>query len=113
MKLYGMETNQVMIKEIGQRIQTRRIALSMTQHQLALESGVSLRTIINVENGKNVSLNHLISLLRPLHLVENLDLLVPESKSSPIDILTLGHPRQRSSGKTRVNKSGWTWGDEK
>jgi transcriptional regulator with XRE-family HTH domain len=112
MKLYGMETNQVILKELGHRIQTRRIALSITQTELAKESGVSLRTIINVENGKNVSLNHLISLLRSLHMVENLDSLIPEMKSSPLDILSLGGPRQRASRKKGVKPSPWKWGDE-
>jgi hypothetical protein len=45
-------------------------------------------------------------------MVENLDSLIPEMKSSPLDILSLGGPRQRASRKKGVKPSPWKWGDE-
>jgi DNA-binding XRE family transcriptional regulator len=113
MKIYGMETNQVILKEIGHRIQMRRISLSMTQKELATEASVSLRTIVNVENGENVSLFHLISILRSIRVIENIDLLLPDIKSSPMDLLLIGHPRKRVSKKSEKKTTHWKWGDEK
>ncbi len=113
MKIYGVETNEVILKEIGKRIKSRRISLSITQKDLALESGTSLRTIINVENGENVSLKHLISILRVIRVVENLDLLISEGKTNPLEILDLGHSRKRVSKVIKDKKSNWKWGDEK
>ena len=112
MKIYGIETNEVILSEIGHRIKSRRIALAITQKNLALESGVSLRTINNLENGKNVSLNNLVSILRVIRVVDNIDLLVPENKTNPMDILDLGHSRKRVSKLKHDKKSTWKWGDE-
>ena len=113
MKIYGMENNTVLLKEIGLRIKAKRIAMNMTQADLALESGASLRTIAMVESGSNISLNHLISILRALRIAANLDLLIPETKTNPLEILDFGKERQRASRKRRSKTSTWKWGDEK
>ncbi len=113
MKIYGFETNEIILKEIGNRIKLRRISLSITQKELALESGVSLRTIINAEMGENISFNHLVSILRVIRVVENLNLLIPETKTNPLEILELGRGRKRVSKVKEMDKSNWKWGDEK
>ena len=87
--------------------------MSITQKDLAKESGVSLGTIMNTENGDNVSLNNLISILRVIRVVDNLDSLIPQKKSNPMDILDLGHNRKRVSKSNKNNDSDWKWGDEK
>ena len=113
MKIYGNETNQVILKEIGERIKARRIVLSITQKELAKESNVSLRMISNVENGRNVSLDNLISILRVLKVVENINLLIPEGKINPFEILELGAQRKRVRFKTNEKTTNYLWEDEK
>lgn len=112
MKIHGNESNEIIIKEIADRIRARRIALSITQQELSDQSGISLRTINNVENGENITLNYLISILKVLKLTENLELLVPEEKVDPFAIIELGHKRKRAKKKRTVTKNTWKWGDE-
>ena len=112
MKIYGNESNDVIINEIGKRIKERRIALGITQKELSVESGVSLRMINNVENGSNVSLDNLISILRVLRVAENLDLLIAESRVNPFDVVELGGRRKRVYHKEDKESSPWKWGDE-
>ena len=113
MKIYGMENNNVLLNEIGLRIKAKRIAMNMTQADLALESGASLRTIAKVESGSNISLIHLIAILRTFRMAANLDLLIPETKTNPIEIFDFGKKRQRASRKKGSKTSTWKWGDEK
>lgn len=114
MKIYGNETNEIILKEIGKRIKSRRVSLAITQEEMSQESGVSLRTIVNIEGGRNVSFNNLISVLRVTKVSENLNLLVPESKTDPFDIIELGHKRSRVSKREETDKdSNWIWGDER
>lgn len=113
MKLYGTEINKVILEEIGRRLKDKRIAMNMKQSELAIESGVSLRTIIKVESGSNISMNHILSILRVLRIAANIDLLIPEVKPNPIEILTLGNKRRRASSNKQVVDSQWKWGDEK
>jgi transcriptional regulator with XRE-family HTH domain len=112
MKINGFETNEVIIAEIGKRVKRRRIAFSMTQKELAYEADISLRTLSGFENGENISLSNLISILRVLRLLQEINQLIPENEVSPIDILKLSHSRKRVSTVNRKSKSAWKWGDE-
>jgi len=109
MIIQGFETNSEIIKEIGHRLKARRIALSISQKELATESGVSQRTISGFENGENISLDNLLSILRVLRLLQNVDLLFPEKKVNPFDVLNLGHSRKRVSSKRTDKDSSWQW----
>lgn len=112
MRISVIETTDTILKEIGKRIKQKRIALSITQKELANEADISLRSIVNVEKGENISIRHMISILKALRIVENLELLIPETKTDPYDILKLGKRRQRVS-KRKNTTNGWKWGDEK
>ncbi|MBP5538564.1 MAG: helix-turn-helix domain-containing protein [Bacteroidales bacterium] len=75
------------MKTLGTRLKACRIARGMKQQELAAESGVGVSTIAKIENGQSVAFSLLVSILRTLGLLENLDLLVPEQKPSPLELL--------------------------
>lgn len=112
MKILGFENNDIIIKEIGKRLKNRRIALNMTQKELATESGVSPRTISGFENGDNISLDNLLSILRVLRLIQEIDSLFPEKKVNPFDVLKLGNSKKRASSKKVTKTSNWQWEDQ-
>jgi len=113
MRINGVETNEVIIREIGKRVKSRRIAFSISQKELAFESGISVRTISGFENGENISVSNLISILRVLKLLQELNMIIPDAKVNPEDILNLGRTRQRVSSVKKEKKSPWIWGDDK
>ena len=82
-------SDMAILKRLGARLKAYRIAREMKQQELAAESGVGVSTIAKIENGQSVTLSLLISVMRTLGLLENLDLLVPEQKSSPMDLLKM------------------------
>lgn len=49
--LYEKSNNDIMI-ELGRRFRDYRIALRMTQKEIALQSGVSVMTIVRFEKGE-------------------------------------------------------------
>jgi transcriptional regulator with XRE-family HTH domain len=111
MNIIGTESNQAILKKMGIRIKQKRIAFSLTQKELSQRTGISLRTITNIENGENTSFDNIISLLKALKSIDNLDLLIPEAKIDPLALLNLQGQRKRASkAKTNTN---WKWGDEK
>jgi transcriptional regulator with XRE-family HTH domain len=109
MKIQGFETNSQILNEIGVRIKARRIALNMTQRELATESGVSLRTISGFENGDNISLDNLISILRVLRLLQELNVLFPEKMINPFEVLALGQSKKRVYRKRTIDNKTWKW----
>lgn len=101
------------LRELGKRVKETRIAMDMTQKDLAGRTNLSLRTICNLESGKDVSLLTLIEVLRALNRLQGLEVVIPDQGIRPSQIAALGKPRERVRKKSKPqNKSGWTWGDE-
>jgi transcriptional regulator with XRE-family HTH domain len=80
-------SDTAILKRLGARLKAYRIARGMKQQELAAESGVGVSTIAKIENGQSVALSLLVSVMRTLGLLENLNLLVPEQKPSPMELL--------------------------
>lgn len=115
MRFDANTTDQVILKEIGERITGVRLNQNFTQANLAEQAGVSKRTVERLEAGESVQITSLIRLLRSLGLQQRLEVLFPEPVASPIAQLKLqGKKRRRaSSKKLRSSKgTGWSWGDE-
>lgn len=108
-------SDNAVLELLGQRLAETRLLHNQTQAELAAQAGVSKSTLVRMEAGKSVQLINLIRVLRSMQLLENLDLLIPEQQSSPLDMLKLqGKKRQRASRKKDkvTGKPGWAWGDE-
>lgn len=112
MKIRGLESTEEIIKEIGKRIKDKRISMNLTQYELSQRSGLSPRSISDLENGSNLSLKSLIPVMKALGIISNLDLLVTESALNPYDALEHGRNKERVR-KSKQKSNEWKWGDEK
>jgi len=79
-------SDPAILQRLGGRIRDYRIRMEMTQSELADKSGVSMGTVVRIEQGKAVSTLLLITLLRTLGVLENLETLLPELGISPIQL---------------------------
>jgi transcriptional regulator with XRE-family HTH domain len=109
--------DDAVLEELGRRLGQRRIALGLTQAKLALEAGVSKRTIERIEAGAVTQTLNLIRILRVLDLLPGLGRLVPEAGPSPMDLLKLkGKARKRAASSRSANPvdedDDWSWGDD-
>lgn len=112
--MYYSSTNEV-LSELGSRIKAARIAMDVTQKEMAGLTNLSQRTISNLETGKDVSFSTVINVLRALGQLQNLDFFIPEQGPRPSEIAVLGKQRERVRSKaaaTVQTQSGWKWGDE-
>lgn len=82
-------SDTAILNKLGKRLKAYRISRGLKQQELASESGVGVSTIAKIECGQSVSFSLLISVIRTLGLLENLELLVPEQKPSPMELLKL------------------------
>lgn len=80
-------SDTAILKSLGTRLKACRVSRGMKQLELAAESGVGVSTIAKIENGQSVSLSLLVSVLRTLGLLDNFELLVPEQRVSPLELL--------------------------
>lgn len=115
MVITSLSSDEQVLWEVGARVRRMRIDTPLTQEQLAVRAGVSLSVVARLERGGDVRLSGLVSILRALGLLANLDALVPDVVVRPSDIAGLGHARQRASSTSRKTTGvshGWKWGDE-
>ena len=109
-----LSSNEQVLKELGERVRAIRIDMPLTQAELAQRAGVSLRTVANLEAGRDVKLDSLLSVLRALGLLANVELLVPEPLVRPLALLDTPARRRRATSpkKRSTPHEGWKWGDE-
>lgn len=113
MKITGNESEQLILKEIGERIKQQRIAMNITQAELSEMCGVSLSTEQRIENGVDSKFSNYIKILSALNISANLDILIPEAQRNLKDYFEEKPARQRAkSGKAKSN-TGWVWGEDK
>ncbi|MGE2103289.1 helix-turn-helix domain-containing protein [Citrobacter koseri] len=77
---YQTMNNDEIVWSLCARIKETRISLSMTQQQLADRAQVGIATIKRIEEGAGLNLDTLISLLRALDKLHNLDAILFESE---------------------------------
>ena len=63
--IYGYSNRQIRV-EMGKCIQRKRLNLNLQQSDLAERCGISLSTINGLENGRNVTLDTFVAVLREL-----------------------------------------------
>jgi DNA-binding XRE family transcriptional regulator len=114
MKISADISDDLALREIGNRISQYRLNQNTPQATLANEAGVSKRTIIRVEQGHSTQTSNLIRILRALKLLGNLEALIPEPAISPIQQVKMhGKRRKRASSPSAKAKpdAPWSWGD--
>lgn len=79
-------SDTVILQRLGGRIRDYRMRMEMTQGELAEKSGLSMGSVVRLERGDAVSVLLLISILRTLGVLENLETLLPELGISPIQM---------------------------
>jgi putative transcriptional regulator len=98
--------DKTILEELGTRIKRRRLALNISQLELMRKAGVARKVIQNIESGRNCSMKGFIRTMRALGCLGELDLFLPDSGLSPLELARLkGHKRQRASARRKVRNT--------
>lgn len=82
-------SDPAILVKLGERIKDYRIRMGLKQSDVAKMSRIGTNTIYKIEKGRPISILLLISILRTFGLLENIDMLVPETKLTPMQLLKL------------------------
>ena len=113
MKITGNESEQAILRELGQRIRQYRISLELTQAELAEKCGISSSTETRIENGVDSKVSNYIRILSGLNLLGNADLLIPEPQQDFKAMYEKKKIRQRVKSSKAKPGAGWTWDEDK
>lgn len=109
MKIDDLQSDDLVLAELGERLVGVRLSRNLSQAKVADEAGVSRDTVQRLEAGDSVGLSALVRILRVLGLLSSLDAAIPEAVPSPIEQLDRrGSQRRRASSARGPNK--WRWG---
>ena len=82
-------SDMAIMQEIGKRLKEYRLKKRYTQGELAKLAGISIFSVAQLERGNSVSISILLPVLRVLRLLNNLELLLPETGPGPVELLRL------------------------
>ena len=102
------------LNDLSRRARRFRIESSITQQELADATGVSLRTIQNFENGKDIQMSSFLKILIALGLNDQSDELIPDLENRPSAYYEqeYGKPKKRASKRRSKEIHKFIWGDE-
>lgn len=107
MKITGFESTDSILKELGKRIRQTRIQRNMSQSELASRADISIHTLSNMENGRTVNTDTMITVLRELGCASRIDMLIQDT-----DIVRPSTIYKKQAERKRVRSrktTGWTW----
>lgn len=113
MKIVGTESQQIILQELGLRIKQYRISLNITQSELADKSGVSSSTVVRMESGIDSKFSNYIKILNSFGLLQNLDILIPETQPDFKALFEQKTPRQRVRTSNSKHTLNWVWEEDK
>ena len=88
-------THQELAAELGSRLRTLRIRKMLDQKELAARAGISVRTLIMLEQGRGSTVETLLRVLKALDALAGLEALAPSPTISPIAMMKMGRMPQR------------------
>ncbi len=107
-------TSYAILNELAKLVKNYRLDMELSQADFARKAGLSLRSIVNFENGADIKFSNFIKILKALELADNLELLIPDVTKRPSSFLETKKQKQRArKNKKTVESSGFIWGDEK
>ncbi len=91
---------QETLKLIGEKIRRYRLNRNMSRKEVAKICGVSLMSVVRLEEGSGTTLSNFIRILSAINALDSFEAFLPMPAISPLQLAKLeGKVRQRASKK--------------
>ncbi len=98
-------TTGEMLAELGRNLREARLADNLSQMTVAARSGVSLKAVRNLEDGKNASTASLLALCKTLRRTDWITNLAPPELNDALFDRPPGTPRRRRASPATRGKA--------
>lgn len=98
------QTTDEMLATIGAGLRAARLADNISQATAAARSGISLKAVRNLEDGRNASTFSLLALCKTLRLTDWIMNLAPPELSNDLFDRLPGAPPRRRASRVRTGK---------
>lgn len=93
-------------QSIGEQLRRTRLAAGLDQSQLAVNAGVSIGAVRNLERGNGSTLKTLVSVVRALGREDWLGTISPAVTVSPLEVFRSGRPSRTRVYRPRMPSAG-------
>lgn len=94
-------TNHRIEELLGERLKQQRLQYNLTQNELSVKTGISRVSISKIERGLGANLSSILEIMRALHILANIENLVPEQEISPIEIIKLKNKNKKKRASSK------------
>lgn len=109
---FSASSSTAIASALCKRLEDVRLNKNISQAEVARQAGVSRSTMTRIADGKSISLDSFIRVIKALGLADHLASLLPDPSVRPVELVAReGQQRQRASGK-RKPAEPWSWGTE-
>jgi transcriptional regulator with XRE-family HTH domain len=109
---FETSTSTQIAAELGKRLDALRLSQNISQAELAKRAGVSRSTMTRIADGKGISLDSFIRVVKALGLAEHLATLLPDPTVRPVEVIRHAGSHRRRASRRRRQVEPWTWGDQ-
>lgn len=107
---FALQSVEAVLMALSVRLKRARLEANLTQRELAERVGVSLKTVSNAEDGKNISLETFVRLLAGIGRLRDLDPVLEDVGPSPVELAKRrGRRRQRARSGAAPSDADWQW----
>lgn len=103
--LYARSNNDIIV-DLGRKFKEYRIALRLTQKEIAEQTGMSIMTIVRFERGEgsSIRLDNFIALLRTIQKLDAISEIIPDVPLSLYDSPSVSYKVKQRVRKRRDEK---------
>jgi transcriptional regulator with XRE-family HTH domain len=116
MKIEYLTPDQMILRELGQRLARVRKQQAISQVELAQEAGLGVATLRRIESGHSGQMESWLKIMKALRMTASVDAFLPEKFDSPLAQALSGKSRRSKAGKkhgvAEVSRGVIKWGDE-
>jgi transcriptional regulator with XRE-family HTH domain len=89
-----------LIRKWGEKLKELRISTNLSQSELAIKTGMSRSSVAEIEKGRNFSVGSLISILRALQMLDQLEFFFRKEnyELSPMEIYEIEKKKRKRGG---------------
>ncbi len=95
MKSLSFSTPGELQELLGERLKRLRLNRNLDQRTTAEKAGISEKALRNLEAGRGSTVDTLLRVLKALDYLQGLDMLAPEARVNPLELLRQPKPPQR------------------
>jgi transcriptional regulator with XRE-family HTH domain len=109
---FSTSSSSAIAAVLCKRLDAIRLSQNIPQAVLAKQAGISRSTMTRIADGKSISLDSFIRVMKALGLSDHLATLLPDPSIRPVEMVANeGLHRRRASSKRKAPQP-WSWKDE-